>query len=400
MSRSRLSLLLSATTQGAVSELDARPIRSRAVQQPLVAAPAAAHAHGRSRCTRVPSSRSSSRRAAVPTALIIRPPAPIRIPFCESVSTQHERAHHGQVVVRLLDVLDRSPRPRAGPPGTCAAAPARGSSSARWISSGWSALLGVREEERALRQELAQVVDERRRRPCRCARRWGRRRRRRRASAASAAPRTVRGRSSRSILLTATTTAQARVAQQPGEEAVARADALLAVDDEQRHVGVGQLALHARLHARGQRVARALHAGQVDEHELARRASWRRRGSRAGSSAACRRRSRSCAPTIALTSVDLPTFGRPPARRSRTACDQPQASSSRLQREHLAVVGLVVHAREVQRPVDDRLAQVGRVLGADHDVAELARTRPPAPRRRRSGRRARRSARPCRGARR
>ena len=45
----------------------------------------------------------------------------------------------------------------------------------------------------------------------------------------------------------------------------------------------------------------------------------------------------------------------------------------RLQGQHLAVVGLVIHAGEMQRAVDDRLAQVLGVLGADHDVAELAR---------------------------
>ena len=37
---------------------------------------------------------------------------------------------------------------------------------------------------------------------------------------------------------------------------------------QQRGVGVRQLALDAPLHALGQRVARALDAGQVDEHEL------------------------------------------------------------------------------------------------------------------------------------
>ena len=56
--------------------------------------------------------------------------------------------------------------------------------------------------------------------------------------------------------------------QGAGDEAVARADALLAVDEQQRRVGLAELALDARLHALRQRVARALHAGQVDEHEL------------------------------------------------------------------------------------------------------------------------------------
>src|SRR5215211_1339464 len=84
-------------------------------------------------------------------------------------------------------------------------------------------------------------------------------------------------------------------------------------------------------------------------------------------------------PTSPLTSVDLPTFGRParatnPAR-VPVACSvtRSPAQELRLQREHLAVVGLVVHPGEVQRPVDDRLAQVDGVRRADHDVAELAR---------------------------
>ena len=105
---------------------------------------------------------------------------------------------------------------------------------------------------------------------------------------------TVRARSSRSTLLTATTTGTPARARALGDEAVARADALLAVEHEQRGVGVGQLALDAPLHALGQRVARALDAGQVDEHELRVAARWRRRGSPAASSAACRRRSRPC----------------------------------------------------------------------------------------------------------
>ena len=52
--------------------------------------------------------------------------------------------------------------------------------------------------------------------------------------------------------------------ERPGDEAVAGPDALLAVEQQQRGVGVAELALDARLHALRQRVARALHAGQVD----------------------------------------------------------------------------------------------------------------------------------------
>jgi hypothetical protein len=46
----------------------------------------------------------------------------------------------------------------------------------------------------------------------------------------------------------------------------------------------------------------------------------------------------------------------------------------RLEHEHLAVVGLVVEAAQVQHAVHDRLDQVVRVLGADDHVAKLARS--------------------------
>ena len=52
------------------------------------------------------------------------------------------------------------------------------------------------------------------------------------------------------------------------DEAVARPHPLLAVDDEEDDVGVGQLALDPALHPLGEDVARALHAGQVDEDQL------------------------------------------------------------------------------------------------------------------------------------
>src|ERR1700722_20354754 len=51
-------------------------------------------------------------------------------------------------------------------------------------------------------------------------------------------------------------------------ETVAGADALLAVEDHEDRVRAVQLLLHATSHARRQRVAWALHPGQVDQHDL------------------------------------------------------------------------------------------------------------------------------------
>ena len=70
--------------------------------------------------------------------------------------------------------------------------------------------------------------------------------------------------------------------------------------------------------------------------------------------------------------VDLPGVQRP--RDALTARMQRRVEQELgLEGEHLAVVRLVVHAGQAQRAVDDGLAQVGRVLRADHDVPELAR---------------------------
>ena len=160
-------------------------------------------------------------------------------------------------------------------------------------------------------------------------------------------------------------------------------------------------------HARGERVARALDAGQVDEHELDVVAALVHAADRPA------RRLRPVGDDRHLLADDgvderrLADVG-PPGERDEAAAGHRRARGREqlvLQREHLAVVGLVVHAEQVQHAVDDRLAQVGGVLGADHDVAELAvrgaarRRRSAPPRRRRSGTRARRSARLCRGAR-
>ena len=155
-----------------------------------------------------------------------------------------------------------------------------------------------------------------------------------------------------------------------------------ALSMQQRGVGVAELALDARLHALGQRVARALHAGQVDEHEL-RVAAHRDAADRAA------RRLRLVGDDRDLLADDRVDERRladvRAARRARRSPTRVLTGGPRPRRdprhdlalhgEHLAVVGLVVHAGEVQRAVDDRLAQIGRVLGADDDVAELARAR-------------------------
>ena len=60
----------------------------------------------RSRKTLAPSSRSSSLRAAVPMSRIIRPPLPIRIDFCESVSAQTWARTAIRPSSRSLDLLD------------------------------------------------------------------------------------------------------------------------------------------------------------------------------------------------------------------------------------------------------------------------------------------------------
>src|SRR5206468_10732436 len=73
------------------------------------------------------------------------------------------------------------------------------------------------------------------------------------------------------------------------------------------------------------------------------------------------------APTIAFTRVDLPTFGRPATPTNPALLKG--GHDLRLQLQHLAVVGLVVIAAEMKGSVDRGLGRVGRLLGADEDVA-------------------------------
>ena len=239
-----------------------------------------------------------------------------------------------------------------------------------------------REVERAGREQRAGSGRRAPGRPSRSAPTPGRSPRRRRAPRRPGAPRRSGRRSVRSTLLTAITTGTGAASQQAGDEPVARPDPLLGVDHEQAAVGVGELALDPSLHPLGERVARALDAGQIDEHELP---------VGAGGDAADRaaRRLRLVGDDRDLRADDRvgerrladvgPAGERDEARSGRrmvlrlTAGSPHPAHQLGLEREHLAVVGLVVHPAEVQRAVDDGLAQVLGLAGADDDVAELPR---------------------------
>ena len=128
------------------------------------------------------------------------------------------------------------------------------------------------------------------------------------------------------------------------------------------------------------RVARALDAGQVDEDQLPVGAVATAAHLAAGGLGLVGDDRHLVAhDRVRLTSVDLPALGRP-ARATNperftgpSAARSPRRHDPLLKGEHLAGVGLVVHAAQVQHAVHDRLAQVLGVLGADHHVAELGR---------------------------
>ena len=94
------------------------------------------------------------------------------------------------------------------------------------------------------------------------------------------------------------------------DEAVAGADPIAGGDDEQHRVDVVEGAIDRLLHPLRERVHRSLESREVDEHELP-----------AGPLATPKIRRRvvfgtfdviaTLSPVSALTSVDLPTFGRP-----------------------------------------------------------------------------------------
>ena len=161
---------------------------------------------GSSRCT-VPSSRSSSRRAAVPIALIMRPPAPIEDPLLGVGLDPDQRADRASGPRAGRSTSSITPRPRAAPPGRCAAAPAR--APARRAAPRAAGRRCAARIERSLGHQPTRCSTSARRRR-RCAPRPGRRRHRRSSSAAAWSSASAALGSSRSILLTATVTGAER----------------------------------------------------------------------------------------------------------------------------------------------------------------------------------------------
>ena len=177
-----------------------------------------------------------------------------------------------------------------------------------------------------------------------------------------------------------------RAQQRPGDEPVAGADSLVPIDDEQRGVGVAQLSLDASLHSLGERVARPLHSGQVDQDHLPTRGTIG--GDAANRPAGGLRTVGDDRHLGAHDRVDQRRLAHVRAtgeaneagsrhRRSSLArssiAGRPQRLHHRgLEGQHLPHVGFVVVAAEVKNAVDRRPIEIDRVLGADDDVPELA----------------------------
>ena len=224
----------------------------------------------RSRWTLAPSSASSERRAAVPISPTLAPPLPIRIPFCDSVSAQISARTVTRPSSRALDLLDLDlDRVRdllAGPVEHLLADQLGQEQLARLVA----VVLG-RVEVAGPRGPARRAARPARRGPRRSRALIGKTSSTPSSSAASASTGTSSFGPEPVDLVDRADRRQpgAGAEQGAGDEAVAGADPLLAVDHEQGEVGVGELALDPVLHALGEHVARALHAGQVDEDELA-----------------------------------------------------------------------------------------------------------------------------------
>ena len=208
-----------------------------AVEQALVAAPVAAHAHRQVEVDLQPSSRSSSRRAAVPIALIMRPRGADQDPLLGLALHPDQRPHARQALARAFDLLDDH-LDRVGTSWKVRRITASRISSASSSSRGWSEDVLRLEHERPLGHQRARGARPAPRTPVAGARRDRedlRRRPRARPPARSTA--SVAARDSRSTLFTAIVTGALALGERLRDEAVAGPDSLLAVEHQQRRVG-------------------------------------------------------------------------------------------------------------------------------------------------------------------
>ena len=290
--------------------------------------------------------------------------------FCDSVSA-HTRARPAAGRPRAPRSRRPPPRPRAAAPRACGAAPAR-APARRGAPRATVGLLLGRVEERALRAAAPRAADHlghARRRSCALTGKispgtssvGGRR----------AARCTVRARSSRSTLFTTVTAGTPARFDRLGDEAVARPDSC-------SPFSTNSTASESASSRSTRRCIRSV-SGSRGRWTPGRSTSTSCQSSPVAMPRIARRvvcglseTIATFSPTIWLTSVDLPAFG-PPGERHEAGAASQRRHHPVLEREHLAVVGLVVVAAQVQHAVDDRLGQVLGVLGADHDVAELAR---------------------------
>ena len=166
----------------------------------------------------------------------------------------------------------------------------------------------------------------------------------------------------------------ARLQKRLGDEPVAGADPLLGVDDEEDRVGVRDLPLDPPLHPLGERVARPLHTREVGHDQLP-------VSRQVGGDAADR-------PPGGLRALGddrhvgaddrVDQGGLADVRATRETDEARPAHSEAMTLACSSSISpwsrLVVVPAEVKGAVDRRLGHVGRLLRADEDVAELARS--------------------------
>ena len=270
----------------------------------------------RSRWTRAPSSSSSSRRAAVPISRTFAPPRPIRIAFCDSDSAQTSaRTTVTRPSSRRAHLARPRPRPSGGSPRGSGSAPARGS--ARRAAPRWPGRCAPRADRgRGPPASARSAARSARSRPVAGAGadredlvdrlELGRRRR--------APPRWSPGRR-RSILLTAQITGDRAVRRRAGARAMKRSPGPTPSSPLRTSSATSESASSrsTRRCIRSVSTSRGRCTPGRSTSTSCQPASRSVATPRTARRVVCGRSETIAtrAPTIALTSVDLPTFGRP-----------------------------------------------------------------------------------------